>query len=156
MSKPPSPRPLSITLIALLFGFTGLQFFGKVGAKTFDILWFTLPEGVVPLFAFTMVALCFYAAIGLWYLKESARRLGIAISSFLLLRQIYFDLMIDWSSKIKESAVIVENAAGQEVAAPLAMAMLFLASISFYMPDILVIFFLIKRKSAFVRPTPPS
>lgn len=160
MTKPPSPRPLSIKIIIVYF--TVITATGTLGL----LLWIIAPDGIrsitpanVPhlgfalsidtarLFSCIFIPLHGYAVFGLWKLRAQARQLAIGLTIYALMNAILCTL----SPITRELTTATYQSAGTP---PLVVWFLNarLLSIS---SSIVIIWFLIKRKSAFVKPAPP-
>ncbi len=135
MTKPPSPRPLSIKVIAL----------GHLAVFLFIAAYMYSPHytSETPMVDIFLMSICAFLAVGLWALREVARWVAIGLAIFLLL------------FPFKESLEIIQHPPydiPRGTWVPQLLKWCFLASILFGAE----IWFLIKRKAAFGKPrTPP-
>ena len=143
MTKPPSPRPLSIKVIAILFVLSGTQYvYHLYQHYTLKLEHLALVLGVtvsgqVALYLdFLLMFLSFYIGFGLWRLSEFARKVAVGVTVYVILT-----IMI-W---------LVQHTAGKS-AVPVEVygGVIWLVSSVCY--SMVVIWFLIKQKSAFVKP----
>ena len=142
MTKPPSPRPLGIKLIVFLYYFTTATCLASLGN---DFL-FNLFEGLMFL----------VLGFGLWHLGELSRRVTIGFELFNIAHTIFA-----WLECLNPSQASIEFfrqslsiKSSADLAPMLKIYLVLLTSLIFM--KCLIIWFLIKRKSAFVKPTAPT
>lgn len=148
MTEPSSPRPLSIKVIAAwmvvssLYRFL-LQFFGPVSVSEW---WFLSIRGL-PAFVMSLLwnALAVSLGIGLWRLWNSARKITIGFIVFNLVSATAFRF-----SQTYQEALMKHAGSYNPLLIP--AALLLAAAIQFPVVG-LAVWFLIKRKAAFVKPS---
>lgn len=129
MTKTPSPRPLSIKVIAALFAAAAISFLFSLQAPALFFGTFILgPTALVN--NIVMVLLEAYLAINLWKLHERARRIAIGVDCYWALNTVLAVIKY-WT--VADSAFMGYCIVQLAIIAP-------------------ALWFLIKRKSAFVRP----
>jgi len=148
MTKPPSPRPLSIKVIATIhiaYAVFGIPFLAD--PYTFHNRYFESASGWFS-YADTLGWACISAiiAIGLWRLNERARQLAIALSSYCILDSLLFLAFPPFRSA---RLLRLMNNGSSESRAWLVFTITAIILISVYS---ITIYFLIKHKSAFVKP----
>ena len=146
MTKPPSPRPLSIKIIAAWLVVSSLcrlllQLFGPVSASEW---WFLSIRGL-PAFVMSVFwnALAVSLGIGLWRLWNWARKATIGFIAFNLVTATAFRF-----SQTYQEALMKHAGSNDPWLVPVGMVLA--AAIQFPMVG-LVVWFLIKRKAAFVK-----
>jgi len=146
MTKAPSPRPLSIKIIAAWLVVPSLcrsilQFFGPVSAHEW---WFLSIRGL-PAFAMSLLwnAVAIVLGTGLWHLRDSARKVTIGFIVFNLVSITVFRF-----SQTYQEAFMKHAGSNDPWLVPVGMVLA--AAIQFPMVG-LVVWFLIKRKAAFVK-----
>jgi len=143
MTKPPSPRPLSIKVIAIIFGVTA-------AVQLIDVRSDIAVIGVVLSGTVAMVVnalqslLQLWLMVGLWKLREIARRVGIWYSVYgVAVTMWWLESILDDMSEIWRPTGIDPSFVRVGLTASI-FCMLMLS--------LLIPWFLIKRKSAFVKP----
>ena len=130
MTKPPSPKPLSIKLIALFFLITAIGlwvvFPTDFRAGTSSFLGLSLKGLVARGYLLGDILLISYLPIGLWRLYRPARFLAIAVIVISLLENVHID-----SQGLRAITV--------------------LHALDAYVLSLAMIWFLVKRKSAFIK-----
>ena len=155
MTKPPSPRPLSIKVIAIWYMLVSLPafFFLQTSNSFFGLL--LTGTSVIP-YNLCMALLYLVAGIGLWKLWEPARRTAIYL-------QCYYALNI-WLAYANPSYrdFMAQNIIARSPNIPQSSIVSFLPFFIAFAGLLktartgIVLWFLIKRKSAFVKATTPT
>ena len=151
MTKPPSPRPLSVKVIAITSILLAiLEVLGNTGLLTW---WFDVCSHYVSFLGTEMVGwlrlafhvvdvlLNLYIGLGLWRFSELARKVAIGYLSVLLLSVLFFFGIAFW---------IIEPWLNM----PFWIRLLTIRRVSWFLCLVigLALWFLIKHKSAFVKP----
>ena len=140
MAKLPSQRPLSITLIAIHYLLLNLPLVISLATKI-TVFWWTF-SGIPALciFMFHTVSLL-YLSFGLWKLREMARRLAICYECFVAL-SVWVDIGLtsNW-------AEVRDAYAQHHIDTP--PSFFIWVGILLSVPSVIIIWFLIRRKSAF-------
>lgn len=147
MAKLPSPRPLSIKLISLLFGIWAVQFIVKIAQTDPDthhhVLFSVGVSGGLGLGVQVVYVLLYcYLAYGLWRVSDTARRVGIGYCVFDLV-----NLFSSW--------LIMFLRFGGNVVGPI-FGSAWLLDTAMTVRHVMIIWFLFTRKSAFVTPRIPA
>lgn len=144
MSKPPSPRPLSIKLLCTYFVLHSIALVWLL-EKPYFLLGIEVPLGWAHVVRIMYALLWSLATIGIWRSKELGRQLGIALCAFYIVST-FVGSMITFDQSQSQLQDV-----GAPIVKTLIVGMFFLTIVN--MPNILAIWFLIKRKSAF-KPKP--
>ncbi len=152
MTKPPSPRPLSIKIIALIYVFGALGEFGAL--KSDSILLGFLVSGTIALvWHLVLGVLLVILAIGLWRLLEPVRRAAIGYELYNLLSFAsmgIFNRESTIETQIQELfSQLGATTAGEKT---LVMVAFGIGGTLMFLITVGILWFLVKRKSAFVKP----
>ena len=146
MTKPPLPRPLSIKVIAILF-ISGavLNSLEIVTRSTRGdlILGFFISGRVAVLYFTAITVLVLLTGIGLWRLNELARRVAIGWESYTLVNFLLTSIILDMRTKVVPAPLPEADSARVMFFVLIVLLPLFIIRYS------LILYFLIKRKSAF-------
>ena len=144
MTKSPSPRPLSIKVIAIwhILSCILAVFYLE---QDFQILEVIISGGLAFALNVIMLMLSLYVGVGLWRLKEIARRIAIVMTSCGLLIMVLGVI-------IPTSRATLLAAAPPEFGPSGAVVGLILGLVVASVPSGLELWFLIKRKAAFGKP----
>ena len=138
-------QPLSIKAIVLYYLVIDLPFAASwVRKQTIIFLWWTFIGNAALYVSLLHVALLVYLSFGLWKLHEMARRLAIAYACLGILF-VWMDILLtsNW-------AEVTKVYARYGIATP--PSFFIFAGIMLTVPSVIVLWFLIKRKSAFAKP----
>ena len=147
MTNHPSPRPLSIKVIAILFVLSSLTFMTGIPATSTLILGFYVSGWIAFVYHLCLIILGLVIGLGVWRLHETARRLAIADSTYFVIQNI-LTIIIPTTRMMYVYHLMTENGLGA-LKASLRFGANQLVRCMLYA---LVIWFLIKRKSSFVNP----
>ena len=158
MTKPPSPRPLSIKVIS------GVYLFGSVAAflslhHTASLFGLVISGRTAFLQNRILALLLLGLAIGLWRLHETARRISILYECYNLLETwvlmpLFFNPQSS-SSVIRDFIVkdLPQGASGNPTSMRLVLMIGAVCGFAMCIITPTIIWFLVKRKSAFVKVT---
>lgn len=142
MTKPPSPRPLSIKLIAVRYFFMTLRGVAYIRPHA-AILIFSVHGSPAYLWRLVEVSLLCYLSIGIWRLRPMARRMGMLVEAYYVLQLLLMNSVMSVKSRL------VENLMQDAMSPQTASTALLSQSAAYAVASGLVIWFLIKRKAAF-------
>ena len=152
MTKPPSPRPLSIKVISTfligwgIYSFIRYPYYAEVvHISDTQREWVTLFQ--VGSLSLLLISL----GLGLWHLREFARRAAIGFACMVALYRFAETFSPETRTMLAEMARRMEVNDASIITIVLVFYPLF--TLLIWGP---IIWFLIKRKSAFVKPTAPS
>lgn len=153
MTKPPSPRPLSVKVLSIGYFVGAVAGVGRVISVIqygdIFIFGFLLPPNLLRLHDLPLILLGFYLGIGLWRLKEMARRIAIGYTCFGLLDRIVAVANLSYEH------MVMKESLPQGLYSFVVTGMFF----GSYAAEVailgIILYFLIKRKSAFVKPSAP-
>ena len=149
MTKPPSPRPLSIKVIAIIYGLTALFQLSDVGSDV-AVVGIFLSGGSAVLMNILYSVLQLWLRFGVWKLWDIARRIAIGWQLYGLVFQVWW-LSSEHMQKLVADMRDIWRPAGIE---PSVVQAIYTATFSVGIVivfGLIVIWFLIKRKSAFVK-----
>ncbi|GEM_PF-2629736 len=156
MPKPPSPRSLSVKVIALLFILGGIStaFSLFSTAADFSVLGvFGISGWVAQLHHVLRPILILAIGVGLWCLRELARRVAIGFMVLLTLRPILLIITAPGNVRVDTNAL---NLLGDAAETFVRLTYMLTGAIHVILIGVVIIF-LIKRKSAFAKtPTTPQ
>ena len=140
MTKPTSPRPLSIKVIIILYVLGGLwQAVVTLGEIPQLVAAFSIIALSWLIYGVLITCLALYLAFGLWTLRNLARKIAIGFELFTMLTSVFLLVGSLWFAGLLEASVI-----GRTVWLLGLVALLL-------MKNVLTIFFLVTRKWAFVK-----
>ena len=148
-AKPPS-MPLSIRLILIFYGFrlATLILSSSAGKLEDSLFGFDLPSLAAVSYTVFLLILLTYVLMGLMYLRETVRRVVIGFECFQLL-DLFFTYPVLRTMLIEGAKRTGSEHLGSEM---FILTVLFVVNVVL---SGLIIWFLIKRKQAFIKPSAP-
>ena len=147
MTKLPSPRPLSLTLIALLCLLEGVVAL-LAAQEELLVFGFTTSGRAVLVARAMLVLLWAYTAHGLWRLREPVRRFAVGFFTYDVLNMfITIGVPARWEA-FRQSWQIPPVFDAATVESLVRAGFFFMGLL-----DLIIVWFLLRQKSAFIHPT---
>ena len=152
MTKPPSPRPLSIKVIAIFFLTTIPAGLFPIWLNEGAFLGFPVHGPLLVLITLSTMGLQLFVGIGVWRLKDIARKVAIWLQIFIVTNLWLYTFSPSFQEAAQSTADKYAALLGiAAVQVDTSIRVLLTSAIQGSILPILILYFLIKRKSAFAK-----